>query len=83
MNFSKENYVERLIYMIKFDRLWNVMEQQHFPKNKLHELVGGGTYDRLRKNESVSTNTLDFICKTLKCTLYDIVEYIPEDEEDT
>jgi len=37
-----------------------------------------GQLDRLRKNESVSTNTLSQLCEILHCQLYDIAEYIPD-----
>ena len=31
---------------------------------------------RLRKNENVSTHTLDQLCKILNCKIEDIAEYI-------
>lgn len=37
--------------------------------------ISTGQLDRLRKNESVSTNTLDKLCDILNCDLCDIVEY--------
>jgi DNA-binding Xre family transcriptional regulator len=40
--------------------------------------ISGSTIMRLQNNESVSTNTLNTLCKTLDCRLPDIVEYIPE-----
>ena len=39
------------------------------------KLSRSGQLDRLRKNESVSTNTLDMLCDILDCSLYDIAEY--------
>lgn len=42
------------------------------------ENISGSTILRLQKNESVSTNTLDALCKILDCQLSDIVEYIPD-----
>ena len=41
-------------------------------------LIGGGTIQRLQKNETVSTNTLDMLCKILDCKLSDVAEYIPK-----
>ena len=40
--------------------------------------ISTGQLDRLRKNESVSTNTLDKLCDVLDCELYDIAEYIKD-----
>lgn len=40
--------------------------------------ISGSTILRLQANESVSTNTLDALCKILDCTLNDIVVYVPD-----
>ncbi len=57
-------------------------------KNKItqYELIkkykiSTGQLDRLRKNENVSTHTLDVLCKILNCKLDDIVEFINEEEQ--
>lgn len=39
-----------------------------------------GQLDRLRKNENVSTYTLNQLCKILDCRLEDIAEYIGDGE---
>lgn len=36
---------------------------------------------RLKRNESVSTHTIDIFCKILHCKVEDIMEYIDENEE--
>ncbi|MEA4964700.1 MAG: helix-turn-helix transcriptional regulator [Oscillospiraceae bacterium] len=43
-----------------------------------YDNISGSTILRLQKNESVSTNTLNSLCKILNCKLSDIVEYIPD-----
>ena len=40
--------------------------------------VSSGQLDRLRKNENVSTFTLNQLCKILNCRLEDIAEYREE-----
>ena len=42
--------------------------------------VSRGQLDRLRRNENVSTYTLNMLCKILDCKLSDIAEYIPDEE---
>ena len=42
--------------------------------------VSNGQLDRLRKNENVSTYTLNQLCKILDCRLEDIAEYVEDDE---
>jgi DNA-binding Xre family transcriptional regulator len=40
--------------------------------------ISGSTLIRLQNDMSVSTNTLDSLCKTLNCDLHNIVTYIPD-----
>jgi DNA-binding Xre family transcriptional regulator len=42
------------------------------------ENISGSTLLRLQKNESVSTNTLNVLCKILDCELADVAEYVPD-----
>lgn len=42
--------------------------------------VSPGQITRLKRNESVSTHTIEMFCKILRCNVCDIMEYI-EDEE--
>ena len=59
--------------MIKFDKLWVVMEQKGVTTYALREKGGidSKTIRRLRK-------TLDKLCKALDCKLEDIAEYIAD-----
>ena len=40
--------------------------------------ISSSTIRRLKAGESVSTNTLDALCKILQCELHDVVEYLPD-----
>jgi len=40
--------------------------------------VSSSTIRRLKAGDSVSTNTLDALCKILNCSIQDIVEYLPD-----
>ncbi len=40
--------------------------------------ISSSTVHRLKAGESVSTNTLDSLCKILKCDISDIIKYIDE-----
>lgn len=42
--------------------------------------ISAGQLTRLRRNESVSTHTIEMFCKILKCQVGDIMEYIEDDE---
>ena len=66
--------------MISYERLWETMKQRGATTYTL-QVKGGSsssTIRRLRAGESVSTNTLDALCRILDCTLQDIVEYLPD-----
>jgi DNA-binding Xre family transcriptional regulator len=40
--------------------------------------ISSSTIRRLKAGESVSTNTLEALCKILDCTLDDVIEYLPD-----
>ncbi|MCM1286656.1 MAG: helix-turn-helix transcriptional regulator [Bacteroides sp.] len=40
--------------------------------------ISSSTIDRLRKNKGISTQTIDDLCKILKCNVEDIITYIEE-----
>lgn len=66
--------------MISYERLWATMKEKDATTYTLQVKgeISSSTIRRLKAGESVSTNTLDAICKILDCTLNDIIEYIPE-----
>lgn len=66
--------------MIVFDRLWTTMKDREISQYKLIKeyKISTGQLDRLRKNENISTYTLNQLCKILNCRLEDIAEYKDE-----
>ncbi|MBQ0028248.1 MAG: helix-turn-helix transcriptional regulator [Lachnospiraceae bacterium] len=66
--------------MISYERLWNTMVDRGITQytliKKYH--VSPGQITRLKRNESVSTHTIDMFCKILNCKVEDIMEYIEE-----
>lgn len=67
--------------MISYKPLWETMKKQSATTYTLRNKGGisGSTLLRLQAGESVSTNTLDALCKILNCSLEDIVEFISEE----
>ncbi|MBR3587545.1 MAG: helix-turn-helix transcriptional regulator [Oscillospiraceae bacterium] len=63
--------------MISYERLWTVMKAKGISQYKLIKEYGfsSGQLDRLRKNENISTFTLNRLCEILDCSLEDIAEY--------
>ena len=66
--------------MISYAPLWRTMEIRNATTYTL-QVKGGissSTVRRLKSGESVSTNTLEALCKILNCTIPEIVEYLPD-----
>ena len=68
--------------MISYDNLWNVMKEKGITQYILIKKynISPGQIIRLKRNESVSTHTIDVFCKILDCEVGDIMKYIPNDE---
>ena len=66
--------------MISYEPLWQTMKRHGATTYTLQAKAGisSSTIRRMQANESVSTNTLDALCKLLDCTLPDILEYVPD-----
>ena len=66
--------------MIVYNRLWETMKKQGISQYKLIKdyKISSGQLDRLRKNDNVSTFTLNQLCKILNCNLNDIAEYVED-----
>ncbi len=66
--------------MIVYDRLWKTMKDKGISQYALIKeyKFSTGQLDRLRKNENISSYTLNQLCKILKCRIEDIAEYIEE-----
>ena len=42
--------------------------------------ISPGQITRLKRNESVSTHTIEMFCRILDCNVGDILEYIPDEQ---
>ncbi len=69
--------------MIVYTPLWETMKQKGVTTYTLREKwnMSGSTVQRLKKNMSVSTNTLDDLCELLDCELSDVARYEKADSE--
>lgn len=67
--------------MIRYDRLWNTMEEKGFTQYRLIKQHGfsAGQIGRLKKNMHVSTHTIETLCGILQCGIGDIIEFWPDD----
>lgn len=62
--------------MIVFNKLWQTMRQKDISQYKLiNEYdISPSILTRLKRNESVSTNTIERLCIILDCDIADIME---------
>lgn len=69
--------------MITYERLWETMKKRGITQYHLikHEKFSAGQIGRLKNNLTVSTQTLDTLCRLLSCRIEDIVTYIPDNGE--
>lgn len=69
--------------MISYNNLWKVMKEKGISQYTLIKdyHISAGQLTRLRRNESVSTHTIEMFCKILNCPVGDIMEYIADDEK--
>ena len=69
--------------MISYDRLWETMRVRGVSQYALIKQhgVSPAQITRLKRNESVSTHTIEMFCRILDCQVSDIMEYIPDREQ--
>lgn len=66
--------------MISYDPLWDTMKRKGASTYTLQVKgnISSSTIRRLKAGESVSTNTLDALCKILQCSIQDIIIFLPD-----
>ena len=67
--------------MIVFDPLWETLKRRGVSQYTLIKDYGvsTGTLDALRKNRSITLNTLNDLCRILQCPVEDVIRYIPDE----
>ena len=69
--------------MISYEPLWKTMKDKKATtytlrnKGKPYD-VGSATVGRIKMGKSISTNTIDAICKILDCDILDIIKFVPD-----
>lgn len=69
--------------MITFYRLWDKLNRSGMKQKDLKEILSPATINKLRKNQIVTTDTIDKICIYLNCQPEDILEFEPEQETES
>ena len=68
--------------MISFDNLWKTMKKRGITQYALIKTynISPAQITRLKRNESVSTHTIEVFCKILECNVEDVMTYLEDDK---
>lgn len=68
---------------ISYKKLFKLMIDRDLKKKDLREMasIGNSTMSKLANDENVTMGVMAKICNALNCTMDDIVEIIPEEEQ--
>lgn len=64
--------------MIVYDKLWQTMKNKGITQYAL--INPAGQLSRLRKNQNISSHTINTLCDILDCQPGDLMEYIREED---
>lgn len=69
--------------MITYDVLWQTMKERGVSQYALikNYNISPGQITRLKRNESVSTHTIEVFCKILNCRVEDVMTYINDEKK--
>jgi len=65
---------------ISYEPLFHTMKEKNISTYTLFKKMGFSdrTYYRIKKGETVNTETLAKLCNLLDCDVQDIIKYVPE-----
>ena len=68
------------VHMISYKPLWRTMKEKGVTKYMLIYKLGFSAYTitNLKRNKSITMNTMERLCNVLQCTPNDIVEFVEE-----
>ena len=66
--------------MIVYDKLFKRLDERGITSYfiRKNKIMGESTLQKLRKNEPVTTATLNRLCELLDCQPGDLMEYVPD-----
>lgn len=66
---------------ISYKKLWKLLIDMELKKKDLYSVVSPALVAKLGRNENVTTDVLVRICNMLQCDVSDIMELIPDGDE--
>jgi DNA-binding Xre family transcriptional regulator len=69
-------------FMIKYNKLFATLALRGLRKKDLYAIIAPPTLSKIAKNESITTEILNRICSYLNVQPGDIMEYVPDEEQE-
>lgn len=71
--------------MIVYTPFWETLKNSKESTYTLinNHRISSSTIDKLRKNKPITTTTLNDLCRILNCSVENILQYTPCDEDQT
>ena len=68
---------------ISYNRLWKLLIDRNMNKSELRKQakISTNAIAKMGKNESVSMDTMNKICKVLQCNIGDVMDFVTDDEK--
>lgn len=68
---------------MSYNKLWKLLIDKKMKKSDLRKRAGisSSSLAKLTKDENVTTEVLAKICQELQCNIADIMEFVPDPEE--
>ena len=69
--------------MISYEPFWNTLKERNISTYQLINKQGilPDTIQRLRSGRPITTTTINTLCMVIVCTVDQIMEYVPEENE--
>lgn len=67
-----------------YNKLWHLLIEKKMTKEQLRLKINASpaTISKMGKDEAIHLNVIDRICAVLQCTPNDIIEYVPQNEQE-
>ena len=74
--------MEVIFMSISYNKLWKILIDRNMNKTQLRLLakISTNAIAKLGRNESVSMETMDKICKALNCNIGDVMEFVVDED---
>ena len=69
--------------MIVYDPFWQTLRESGESTYTLikNHRISSSTIDKLRNNKPVNVTTINDLCRILNCSVAEIMEYVPSDDD--